>query len=469
MSTTIRSLLVGVGAMVCIATTISFAGCGSDSATVAADTDSGAGDDSSTGMPDATTSTCGNSVVEHGEDCDDGNKVNGDGCNNDCTFTCTKGTVNGDSRCDDKEPCNGAETCTDMHTCAKGTPLADHASCGTNKLCRNGTCSDAVCGDGVVTAPEECDDGNITNGDGCDGTCKFSCVSTDTARNCMSNVCAGGGTCNDTTHVCAGGTPPPDGTSCGTNMICKMGVCGAPRCGDGIVTSPEQCDDGNQTPGDGCENNCHFSCSVPASDCAAAPVCNLAVCSTAHVCATSPNTAQNGQACGTNLVCNNGACVGAGTVCGNGVTETGEDCDFGSGNGAGTGCETNCKFSCTTNPNSCNDNNPCNGAETCGAVTVMGHAGQKCAAGTPLDNGVKAGTITTRIMWLDGLEPGFNRGTNGTANVDTHDREIYIHGTGDQNSLGKPASIGCIHLADANLIPLYDRLPIGTLVWISER
>ena len=83
--------------------------------------------------------------------------------------------------------------------------------------------------------------------------------------------------------------------------------------------------------------------------------------------------------------------------------------------------------------------------------------------------GVKAGTITTRIMWLDGLEPGFNRGTNGMVNVDTHDREIYIHGTGDQNSLGRPASFGCIHLADANLIPLYDLLPSGTLVWIGER
>ena len=79
--------------------------------------------------------------------------------------------------------------------------------------------------------------------------------------------------------------------------------------------------------------------------------------------------------------------------------------------------------------------------------------------------GVKAGTITTRIMWLEGLEPGFNRG----GNVDTHDREIYIHGTGDQQSLGRPASIGCIHLADPDLIFLFDLLPGGTLVWISEK
>ncbi len=73
--------------------------------------------------------------------------------------------------------------------------------------------------------------------------------------------------------------------------------------------------------------------------------------------------------------------------------------------------------------------------------------------------------ITTRILWLDGLEPGFNRG----GEVDTHARYVYIHGTADQKSLGAPASHGCIHLADADLIPLFDRLPAGTLVWISER
>jgi hypothetical protein len=72
--------------------------------------------------------------------------------------------------------------------------------------------------------------------------------------------------------------------------------------------------------------------------------------------------------------------------------------------------------------------------------------------------------ITTRILWLEGLEPGFNRG----GNVDSHRRYIYIHGTADQASIGKPSSCGCIHLADADLIPLFDLLPVGTLVWIAE-
>jgi L,D-transpeptidase catalytic domain len=78
--------------------------------------------------------------------------------------------------------------------------------------------------------------------------------------------------------------------------------------------------------------------------------------------------------------------------------------------------------------------------------------------------GVKAGRITTRIMWLEGLEPGFNQG----GNVDTHNRYIYIHGTGDQQSIGRPDSHGCIHLADVDLILLFDLLPSGTLVWIGE-
>jgi hypothetical protein len=73
--------------------------------------------------------------------------------------------------------------------------------------------------------------------------------------------------------------------------------------------------------------------------------------------------------------------------------------------------------------------------------------------------------ITSRILWLEGLEPGHNRG----GNVDSHARYIYIHGTADQSSIGQPSSCGCIHLADADLIPLFDLLPSGTLVWISEQ
>ena len=79
--------------------------------------------------------------------------------------------------------------------------------------------------------------------------------------------------------------------------------------------------------------------------------------------------------------------------------------------------------------------------------------------------GETAGKITTRILWLEGLEPGYNQG----GNVDSHLRYIYIHGAGDQKTIGQPASSGCIHLADPDLIELFDLLPSGTQVWIGER
>ena len=73
--------------------------------------------------------------------------------------------------------------------------------------------------------------------------------------------------------------------------------------------------------------------------------------------------------------------------------------------------------------------------------------------------------ITTRILWLDGLEPGFNRG----GNLDTHDRTVYIHGTSDQSVIGKPDSWGCVELADKDLIEVFHLVPSGSLVWIVEQ
>ena len=77
--------------------------------------------------------------------------------------------------------------------------------------------------------------------------------------------------------------------------------------------------------------------------------------------------------------------------------------------------------------------------------------------------GRPAAAIAHRILWLEGLEPGWNRG----GNVDSFARYIYLHGVGNEPTLGKPASRGCIQLAAADLLPLFDRLPTGTLVWIT--
>jgi len=72
--------------------------------------------------------------------------------------------------------------------------------------------------------------------------------------------------------------------------------------------------------------------------------------------------------------------------------------------------------------------------------------------------------ILTRILWLCGMEPGKNR----LGDVDTMRRYIYIHGTPDETALGRPGSHGCIRMANADIVRLFDLVSIGTRVRISE-
>ncbi|MDO9597136.1 MAG: L,D-transpeptidase [Azoarcus sp.] len=72
--------------------------------------------------------------------------------------------------------------------------------------------------------------------------------------------------------------------------------------------------------------------------------------------------------------------------------------------------------------------------------------------------------ILSRILWLCGEEPGFNRG----ARVDSMRRYIYIHGTGDDQPMGAPRSHGCIRMRNRDVIELFDLVPAGTLVEIVE-
>lgn len=68
--------------------------------------------------------------------------------------------------------------------------------------------------------------------------------------------------------------------------------------------------------------------------------------------------------------------------------------------------------------------------------------------------------ILTRILWLSGCEPGFNR----LGNRDTMRRYIYLHGTPDSTVLGKPGSKGCVRLRNADLLELFDLIAVGTEV-----
>ncbi len=72
--------------------------------------------------------------------------------------------------------------------------------------------------------------------------------------------------------------------------------------------------------------------------------------------------------------------------------------------------------------------------------------------------------ILTRILWLSGAEPGYNR----LGLVDTFRRYIYLHGTPDSEPMGVPLSHGCVRLRNADLLDLFDLVPAGCAVYIGE-
>ncbi len=72
--------------------------------------------------------------------------------------------------------------------------------------------------------------------------------------------------------------------------------------------------------------------------------------------------------------------------------------------------------------------------------------------------------ILTRILWLSGCEPGFNR----LRQVDTMRRLVYIHGTSDEGRIGSAVSHGCIRMRNRDVIELFDGVAPGTPVDIRE-
>lgn len=73
--------------------------------------------------------------------------------------------------------------------------------------------------------------------------------------------------------------------------------------------------------------------------------------------------------------------------------------------------------------------------------------------------------VTTRILWLAGLEEGHNRGEGR----DTFDRYIYIHGTNHEERIGERQSHGCVLMTNEDIVSLYNVLPENALVLIAER
>jgi len=71
--------------------------------------------------------------------------------------------------------------------------------------------------------------------------------------------------------------------------------------------------------------------------------------------------------------------------------------------------------------------------------------------------------ITSRILWLEGLQAGYNC----SGDVDTFNRYIYIHGTTDEAHIGQPASIGCVRMRNLDVIKLFEQVEVNDLVIIE--
>ena len=74
----------------------------------------------------------------------------------------------------------------------------------------------------------------------------------------------------------------------------------------------------------------------------------------------------------------------------------------------------------------------------------------------------KTDDITSRVLWLEGLENGINKGDN----IDSYKRYIYIHGTSEEGRIGIPSSHGCVRMKNKDVIDLFNEVAIGTFVLI---
>ena len=107
----------------------------------------------------------------------------------------------------------------------------------------------------------------------------------------------------------------------------------------------------------------------------------------------------------------------------------------------------------------------------------------KIGNGTPINGIIKYGTyagenarivqtpehiaqdlITTRVLWLQGLEPGINQGSN----IDSYHRSIYIHGTAEEGLIGRPASHGCVRMRNKDVLHLFNQVPNDAYVLILD-
>lgn len=313
---------------------------------------------------------CGDGVVCSilGEECDDGNQNDCDGCMNNCHIGynfCGDGVKRCDEQCDDGNSTAGdgcspvckLEVCGNKILDSKIGEVCDDGNTVDGDGCSKNCRSNETCANNILdpAAGEVCDDGNRLGGDGCRPDCKGFEI-------CGDGLLDSGEGCEDTTVG-------------GRDLGCFPGYpdCLAPchgcigRCGDGFQTPTEDCE---QTP-DPIDPGCTLATPICNSSCnGCRPDCSTVKCGDFQVC--PPETCDDGNTvssdgCSSNCLSNE--------TCGNGVMDTNkaEACDDGNVNG-GDGCRGDCL-----------------GLEACGDGLYDPLAGELCDNTSP--QGLDAGCI----------------------------------------------------------------------------
>ncbi|MBZ5695507.1 MAG: DUF4215 domain-containing protein [Acidobacteriia bacterium] len=248
---------------------------------------------------------------------------------------CGNGVVDAGEECDDGN-LNPRDGCTNACTlCGNGAIRAPEECDDANRQSNDGcdsACHRERCGDGTRQIGEECDDGNLVNGDGCDANCRPS--------GCGNGAQSAGEECDDGNLV--------DGDGCDSN-------CRPTGCGNGVQTTGEECDDGNTMSEDGCDSRCRREfCRDGIRQVGLGEQCD-------------DGNSVDGDGCDSN-------CTPTG--CGNGVQTAGEECDDGNTTN-GDGCDANCTVTgcgngIVTAGEACDDGNSVNGDGCDANCTVTG-------------------------------------------------------------------------------------------------
>jgi fibro-slime domain-containing protein len=315
----------------------------------------------------------------------------------------------------------------DTGVSGSGGTLGGGGSCATDACAPS-----SVCGDKKISGGEDCDDGNSVPGDGCSGVCRiepgYTCPTVGTpcdytvTTECGNGKVEGNEVCDDHNAQSGDGCSSDclavePGFACSTPGQACTAIQGGGYCGDGVVESGEQCDDGDKPDagsanGDGCSSTCQievgFTCPVPGKPCVPLEYCGDGVIQSSLGEACDDHNAIPGDGCSGICKIEPGySCPTAGAkcvniwVCGNGKVDPGETCDDGNTTDTPTdGCTANC----TVDPGwSCPKAADGTGGACKQAINICGDAiisgGEECDDGGSASNDGCSSTCQVESGW----------------------------------------------------------------------